>query len=90
MSELSGGADMVVMKFDSEAMPDLQNAVEIMNKMPKKLFMSNPSNPRLNFKLLKPSHGGEAAYLKEISELLGKLYVKSEEETNNAAIDETL
>lgn len=90
VSELSGGADMVVMKFDSEAMPDLQNAVEIMNKMPKKLFMSNPSNPRLNFKLLKPSHGGEAAYLKEISELLGKLYVKSEEETNNAAIDETL
>lgn len=79
VSELNGGNEQIIMKFDSESTPDLQKAVALMNEMPKKLFMSNPNNPRLHYRIQKPQVKDEPKYLKEVRELLERICPNDEQ-----------
>ena len=78
ISEINGGDEQIIMKFDPESTPDLQNAVALMNEMPKKMFMSNPNNPRLHYRIQKPQVKEEPKYLKEVRGLLEKLCPNNE------------
>ena len=78
ISEINGGDEQIIMKFDPESTPDLQNAVALMSEMPKKIFMSNPNNPRLHYKIQRPQVKEEPKYLKEVRELLEKLCPNNE------------
>ena len=73
ISDITGRADEILMKFDGECTPDLQNAITLMNEMPKKLFLTNPSNPTLHYKIKRPAPNGETKYLKEICDITAKI-----------------
>ncbi len=73
ISEITGNYEQVIMRFDTENLPDMQNAVNIMQERPKELFMTNPKEPVLHFKLKKPARGEEGAYLKAVSDLMEQL-----------------
>lgn len=73
ISDITGRADEILMKFDGECTPDLQNAITLMNEMPQKLFLTNPSNPTLHYKIKRPAPNGETKYLKEICDITAKI-----------------
>ncbi len=72
ISEIIGNDEKITMKFDPENMPDMQNIINYMTENPKKLYMTNPENPRLHYKISKPNTSGEQAYLNEIKDLMNK------------------
>ena len=73
ISEMTGNDAQIVMSFDKNNLPDMQNAVNIMAETPKELFMTNPDNPKLHFKIAKPNTANEQKYLDEIVGLLNRL-----------------
>ena len=75
ISEITGNYEQVIMRFDTENLPDMQNAVNLMQERPKELFMTNPKEPVLHFKLKKPAKGEEAIYLKAVCDLMEQLNV---------------
>lgn len=79
IAEITGSADRVTMKFDPENLPDMQILLEIMNEMPKKLFMTNQNNPRLHFMINKPKPTEEADYLKNLSDFTKRLLGNEDE-----------
>ena len=72
ISEIIGNDEKIIMKFDTENMPDMQNIIDYMTESPKKLYMTNPENPRLHYKISKPNASGEQQYLNEIKDLMSK------------------
>lgn len=79
ISDITGREDEIAIKFDSECTPDLRNAVALMSEKPKKIRMTNPSNPVLHYKIKKPSPLEAPKYLKEIGEFVNTLVIKPEE-----------
>lgn len=79
ISDITGRDDEIAIKFDSECTPDLRNAVALMSEKPKKIRMTNPSNPVLHYKIKKPSPLEAPKYLKEIGEFVNTLVIKPEE-----------
>lgn len=73
ISEMTGNDTQILMSFDKNNLPDMQNAVNIMTENPKELFMTNPDNPKLHFKIAKPNTANEQKYLDKIVDLLNKL-----------------
>ena len=73
ISEMTGNKKQVVMSFDANNLPDMQNTVNIMAENPKELFMTNPDKPKLHFKISKPNGTNEQKYLDELINLLDKL-----------------
>lgn len=73
VAEMVGSTDRIVMKFDPENLPDMQNLLLLMNEQPKKLFMTNQNNPRLHYMISKPKSNEETKYLKALSEFMLKL-----------------
>ena len=80
MSEVMGGPEHIVMSFDQNNLPDMQRIIDVMGER-KDLFMTNPSQPKLRFKLMRPTIAEEAEYLKKICQLMESLY--EEEGTEN-------
>ncbi len=72
ISEIIGNDEKITMKFDPENLPDMQNIINLMTEQPKKLYMRNPDNPRLHYKISKPNTAGEQKYLNEIKDLMNK------------------
>ncbi len=72
ISEIIGNDEKIILKFDTENMPDMQNIINYMTEIPKKLYMTNPENPRLHYKISKPNASGEQSYLNEIKDLMNK------------------
>lgn len=70
VAEMTGSADRIIMRFDSERLPDMQPLLEVMNKNPKKIFMANQSNPSLHYMINKPKPSEEGKYLKEVCEFI--------------------
>ncbi len=75
IAELTGGAEQIIMRFDLDNVPDMSGLVEVMNERNGKLFMTNPNQPKLHFKLSKPNFKTESAYLKELCSLLESLTI---------------
>lgn len=73
IAEMTGSADRIIMRFDPENLPDMQILLEVMNENPKKMFMTNQSNPSLHFMIDKPKPADESKYLKEVCELVKRL-----------------
>lgn len=73
VAEITGGADRITMRFDEDNIPDMSNLIGLMNEKPKELFMTNPSQPRLHYKITKPKPSEEAAYLKAVCGLMEAL-----------------
>jgi len=73
MSEVMGGPEQIVMSFDQNNLPDMQRIIDVMGER-KDLFMTNPSQPKLRFKMPKPTIAEEAEYLKKICQLMESLY----------------
>ena len=73
ISELNGRDKELLIRFDSECTPDLQYAVELMNKVPKQIYMTNPSNPILHYRIGRPSPSEETKYLRRVGEFISKL-----------------
>ncbi|MDO5310277.1 MAG: transcription-repair coupling factor [Clostridia bacterium] len=73
ISEINGRDKELLIRFDSECTPDLQYAVELMNKAPKQIYMTNPNNPVLHYRISRPSPSEETKYLREVGEFISKL-----------------
>ena len=73
ISEINGRDKELLIRFDSECTPDLQYAVELMSKAPKQIYMTNPNNPILHYRLDRPSASGETEYLRHVGEFISKL-----------------
>lgn len=72
-TDVNGGDDRIIIKFDADSPPDLQNAMVVMNEMPQKLFMTNPNNPKLNYRIKRPTQKDEPKYLNEACDVLERL-----------------
>ncbi len=79
IAELTGGAEQIIMRFDTENIPDMSGLVQVMNECGGSLFMTNPNQPKLHFKIAKPNFKTEGQYLKEVCNLLEGLVPEDEE-----------
>ncbi len=70
IAEMTGSAEQIIMRFDPDNLPDMQRIVELVLERKKELFLTNPSMPKLHFKIPKPAPSAEAEYLKKICELM--------------------
>lgn len=69
IAEMTGGPEQIIMAFDTENLPDMQKIIEVMEGRGD-LFMTNPNNPKLHFKIAKPTPADEDAYLKSVCALM--------------------
>lgn len=79
IAELTGGTEQIIMRFDPDNIPDMSGLVDVMNQRGGSLFMTNPNQPKLHFKIGKPNFKTEPAYLKEVCNLLESLVTEDEE-----------
>ena len=74
IAEMTGSADRIIMRFDIDNLPDMQALLTIMNENPKKIFMTNQSNPSLHYMIDKPKQVDESKYLKEVCGFVQRMY----------------
>ncbi|MBQ2614669.1 MAG: transcription-repair coupling factor [Clostridia bacterium] len=87
IAEVIGSSSQVVFRFDTENMPDMGLLIAEINRRPKELFLPNPNNPKLHFKIEKPAQGKEKAYLSAVREVV-ELFVPQEEDCERTVNNE--
>jgi len=83
IAEVTGSSSQVMFRFDTENLPDMGALIAEISKRPRELFLPNPNNPKLHFKLEKPAQGKETAYFTAIRKVIG-LFEDCERNVNNS------
>ncbi len=79
IEDVTGSSSQVIFRFDTQNLPDMGYLIAEIAKRPRELFLPNPNQPKLHFKLVKPIHGKENQYFSAILKVIG-LFAKEPED----------